>query len=115
MVIRILLGKDSWFQLEVMQFPLTAENWLRKSKMKLEIPARTRSQYATQAIDALFYRPIFQISHFVSRSNIPDHGARRILKALEKTLIIRELRPGKGRRAGILVFPELIKITEAKR
>lgn len=79
--------------------------------MKQRIPEITRSQYAIQAIDALFDRPIFQVSDFISRSAIPKDSARRMINTLRKEKIITNLRPGSGRRAAILSFPALIEIT----
>ena len=81
-------------------------------KMKQEVPKIIRSQYGIQAIDALFDRPIFQSADFIRRSQIPKESAIRILNALKKTELIRDIRPGKGRRAALRIFPELIKITE---
>jgi len=84
-------------------------------RMKLEIPKAIRSQYLVEAIDALFDRPIFLNTNFIERSQIPKDSALRILKALKDKGFVRDLRPGRGRRAAILVFPELIAITERKR
>jgi len=83
-------------------------------RMKTEVPTVIRSQYAVQAIDALFDRPIFRIADFIRRSGIPTATARRILNALREQGRIRDLRPGRGRRAVILIFPELIGITEGR-
>jgi Fic family protein len=84
-------------------------------RMKAEIPEATRSQYAIQAIDALFDRPIFTSTDFMARSKIPEDSARRILKTLKDRGVVGNLRAGKGRRAGVLVFPDLIEITEKGR
>ena len=77
-------------------------------RMKQIVPTFIRSQYTIQAIDW----PVFQTTDFIRRSGIPKDSARRILEVLGKNGIIRELRSGKGRRASILMFPELISITE---
>ena len=81
-------------------------------KMKQTIPEITRSQYAINVIDAMFRQPIFNTTDFVKLSGIPRDSGFRILNALKKAKIIIPLREGKGRRAGILVFPELLRITE---
>lgn len=81
-------------------------------RMKQSLPEIIRSQYAVQAIDALFDRPVFQISDFINRSKIPEASARRILNGLRKNGSVKELRAGGGRRAAVLIFPELIAITE---
>lgn len=81
-------------------------------KMKQEVPAVTRSQYAVQAIDSLFRRPIFRTTDFITDSKIPKFTAFRILNELERKGILNVLRESKGRRAAILMFNELIEITE---
>lgn len=81
-------------------------------EMKQDVPAITRSQYAIQAIDILFRRPIFRTTDFIKDSKIPKHTAIRILNELESKGILKVLREGKGRRPAILVFKELIEITE---
>ena len=84
-------------------------------RIKQEIPKIIRSQYGIQAIDTLFDRPIFQSTDFIRRSKIPKESAIRIINALKGAALIRDIRPGKGRRAAILIFPELITITERGR
>ena len=81
-------------------------------KMKQEIPKIIRSQYGVQAIDALFDRPIFRSTEFIARSRIPKESAIRIINVLKETGVIRDIRPGRGRRAAVMIFPELIEITE---
>jgi len=84
-------------------------------RMKQEIPKVIRSQYGIQAIDTLFDRPIFQSTDFIRRSKIPKESAIRIINALKKAALVRDVRPGRGRRAAIMIFPELITITERGR
>ena len=81
-------------------------------RMKKEIPGTLRSQYVVQAIDALFERPVFSSSDFIASTKIPRESAFRILSLLKRHKLLTDLRPGKGRRATILMFPELLKITE---
>ena len=81
-------------------------------KMKREIPDIVHSQYAVQAIDALFDRSIFSSSDFVVHSKVPRDSALRILKDLKKKEIIRDIRPSRGRQAAIIIFPQLINIVE---
>jgi hypothetical protein len=80
--------------------------------MKRKVPEVTRSQYAIQAIDALFDRPIFSFSTFASCSQIPSPSAKRMIAALKEGGIIRDLTAGKGRRGAIMTFPDLFRITE---
>lgn len=84
-------------------------------RMKAEVPKAIRSQYVIQAIDALFDRPIFTSTDFIARSGIPKASGLRILKALRDKGLVGDLRAGKGRRAGVLAFPDLIEITEKGR
>jgi len=81
-------------------------------RMKTEIRDLTRSQYAFSALDALFYKPIFQTSDFVQRAVIPKQTALPILRTLREAGILQELRPPSGRRPGILAFRELLTIVE---
>ncbi|MFH1743625.1 MAG: Fic/DOC family N-terminal domain-containing protein [bacterium] len=82
-------------------------------RMKEKVPTIVRSRYSIQAIDALFSWPIFPVSGFVTRSKIPKDSARRIIAALRANAIIEDVRPGRGRRAAILLFRELISIARA--
>lgn len=84
-------------------------------RMKQEVQDVIRSQYLIQAIDALFDHPIFRSTDFIAWSKIPKDSAHRILKALKDGGIIRDIRPGRGRRAAIMTFTELIGITEGVR
>lgn len=80
--------------------------------MKQYVPKATRSQYAIRAIDALFDHPVFRSSDFIHRSGIPKDSALRILGELKKNGVVSELRPGSGRRAAVMIFPQLMQITE---
>jgi Fic family protein len=82
-------------------------------RMKQAVPTITRSQYAIQAIDALFDRPIFQSGDFITRSGIPRDSALRILRALRQHNLLADLRPPQGRRGAVMIFAELIRITAA--
>ena len=81
-------------------------------RMKADVPKAIRSQYTIQAIDALFDRPIFQSRGFANRSGIPKDSALRILNNLKQNDIVRDLRPKRGRRGAIMIFSELVQITE---
>jgi Fic family protein len=74
----------------------------------------THSQYAIAALDFLFKTPIFSASVFASEARIPRQTAKRILGLCRKEALLKELRPGSGRRATIFAFPELINITEGR-
>jgi len=81
-------------------------------RMKDEVPKAIRSQYTIKAIDAIFDRPVFRSADFAKRSKIPKESAYHILSVLKKERIIQDLRPGRGRRAAVLIFQQLIDITE---
>jgi Fic family protein len=81
-------------------------------RMKRQVPRAIHSQYVVQAIDTLFDRPIFRSTDFVRRSAIPRDSALRILRELRKSGIVTDLRPGRGRTASIMVFRELLEITQ---
>ena len=53
--------------------------------MKQNVPSITRSQYAIQAIDALFNQPIFQSTDFMARSKIPKDKRLADYQCFEKT------------------------------
>ena len=81
-------------------------------RMKRDVPAITHSQYAIQAIDAIFQRPIFQSTDFIRQSDIPKASALRILDALRSRSILEEIRPGSGRRATLYAFWDLVRIAD---
>jgi Fic family protein len=81
-------------------------------KSKPRVRALTRSQYAVQALDWLFERPIFRSSDFVNSAGIPVPTAKRIIGLLSKDGMLKPLSAGRGRRASILAFTELLNIAE---
>ena len=80
--------------------------------MKIHFAELTRSQYAIHALDRVFERPIFKSSDFVRSANIPKATAQRILNILKSDGVLREIRPGSGRRAATLAFFDLLNIAE---
>jgi Fic family protein len=83
-------------------------------EMKRRVPEMTRSQYAIQALDWIFERPIFRTTDFVGAAGIPAPTARRFLGVLQEGAVLRVLAAGSGRRAGILAFPALLNIAEGR-
>jgi Fic family protein len=81
-------------------------------RMKSEIQQAIRSQYSIQALDALFASPMFTSVAFSKKSQIPRESSYHILSILKDKGIIKEHRPGRGRRSAVLIFNELIDITE---
>lgn len=74
----------------------------------------TRSQYGVRALDWFFSRPIFVASDFVARAGIPEPTARRILRLVRESGLLRDLRPASGQRPAVLAFPELLNICEGR-
>ena len=75
----------------------------------------TRSQYAIYALDWVFERPIFRASDFVAGSGIPKPTARRILNVLREGGILKTIQEGRGRRAAVVAFPDLLNIAEGEQ
>jgi Fic family protein len=78
------------------------------------IAEQTHSQYAVRALDWFFNRPIFKTSDFVASAGIPKPTANRIVRVVREAKLLRELRPASGRRAALLIFPELLNIAEGR-
>lgn len=84
------------------------------AELKPKIAELTRSQYAIHALDWIFERPIFRGPDFVTGAKIPGPTARRILALLRKQGMLREIVQGRGRRAGMFAFSQLLNIAEGK-
>ena len=65
-------------------------------------------------LDAIFSKPIFETTDFITRTGINKPTALGLLRQLKSNDILKELRPGSGRRAAVLCFPELLNIAEGK-
>jgi Fic family protein len=74
----------------------------------------THSQHAIHALDYIFDQPIFNSTSFKNGSGIPDSTARRILTLFIEDGLLRVAREQSGKRSRVLVFPELLNITEGK-
>ncbi len=83
-------------------------------KVKGRIVKMTHSQHAIHALDYIFDQPIFSSKSFKKGSGIPDSTARRILALFIKDGLLSVVRERSGRRPQMLVFSELINITEGK-
>ncbi len=84
--------------------------------MKIRVVDVTHSQYAIQALDAIFDRPIFKTTDFAVRSGIPTkQTAMGLLRLLQKAGILKVLFEGSGSRPATLAFPELINIAEGRQ
>ncbi len=83
-------------------------------RVKEQVVDITHSQHAIRAIDFLFNTPIFATPTFVTHSGIPKPTANRILTLLRDEKLLQTVQEGRGRRAGIYVFRELLNIAEGK-
>jgi len=81
-------------------------------KLKPKIVDITKSQFAMQALDALFEQPIFSTTSFIERSKIPKFSALRILKALRDEKVIRFVIEGKGNQPSVMRFDRLFNIVK---
>ncbi|RME21153.1 MAG: Fic family protein [Deltaproteobacteria bacterium] len=82
--------------------------------LKPQVVEWTHSQYAVGALDWLFSRPIFKSTDFVRDSQIPNPTARRLLTVFKNNGLVKEISPGRGRRAAVLTFPRLLNIAEGQ-
>jgi Fic family protein len=83
-------------------------------KTKDQVVELTHSQHSIKALDFMFNTPIFSTPTFVRFSSIPKPTASRILTLLRDKGILLTVREGRGRRAGIYVFRELLNIAEGR-
>jgi len=77
--------------------------------MKRDLPRILKSRYTLQALDAIFYRPLFSVTEFARMSGIPKLSAYQIVKALQEREILRVYKKGAGRRPKMLLFNQLIE------
>ena len=83
-------------------------------RMQRAVADLTRSQFSAQVVDFIFSRPVFSSRHFVDATGIPRETALRLLRILRDAALLLTIREGAGRRAAILVFPEILSIAEAR-
>lgn len=82
--------------------------------LKPKVAEWTHSQYAIHAQDWIFGRPIFRSTQFIADAQIPKATARRLLNELKENGLLREISPGRGQRAAVLIFPKLLNIAEGQ-
>jgi Fic family protein len=71
----------------------------------------TGSQWAINALDYIFAKPIFRNSAFTSQSGIPSQTAHRISGALAEEGLLGVIQPASGRRSALYEFGPLLGIT----
>jgi Fic family protein len=84
------------------------------ARLKDKVAEWTHSQHSIRAVDFIFETPIFTAPSFTNHSRIPKPSAARILAILRDKSVLKSLRAGKGRRAGIYAFRELLNVAEGK-
>jgi len=87
-------------------------------ELKIQIQEITHSQYSVYLLDAIFSKPIFQVSDLVKKLNkecgIHEKTTPGLLRQLREANILQELQAASGRRSAILYFPRLINRAEGK-
>jgi Fic family protein len=81
-------------------------------RIKTQVADLTHSQHTMRAVDFLFQSPIFGAPAFTNYADIPKPTANRILTILRDAGILLTLEEGRGRRAGIYAFRELLNVAE---
>lgn len=81
-------------------------------EMKATMPDITRSQYAIQALDAIFKQPIFSTATFVESMGIARRTAIDLLNKLREAEVVLLEEPGAGQRPDLLVFPALLDMIQ---
>ena len=84
-------------------------------EMKQEIHRITHSQFTVHLLDALFNTPIFETTRLIQTTGIHKPTAMGLMRQLRQAGILKELRPGSGRRPAVLSFPKLINIAEGRK
>lgn len=113
---------DGWIEFFLKAIMLQARANNRKVRkimglyddMKVQVQDITHSQYGIQVLDAIFDRPIFKTTDFVTRTGIHKPTAMGLLRQLKGAGILVTLLEGSGQRATVLAFPRLINIAEGR-
>ena len=85
-------------------------------RMKSRFLELTHSQYAVPLLDGMFLRPIFKSTDldFAADPRPSRQAVAGLLRTLREAGVLAVLREGRGRRAQILAFKELINLCEGK-
>ena len=79
---------------------------------KREISALLHTDQAIHVVDLLFDTPVFRATDVHLRLGIQRQRAANYIRALREAGIIIEIRPARGRRAALLSFEDLWRITD---
>jgi len=83
-------------------------------KLKRDMVDWSRSQYAVQALDWTFGRPIFKSTDFVANASIPAPTAKRLLAVFRDNGLFSTLVEGRGRRSSVYALKDLLNIAEGR-
>jgi Fic family protein len=85
-------------------------------RLKTKLIELTHSRFAVPLLDHLFDQPIFRSSQLTRHSQMPSlPTVMQMLRRLRKASILKTVRKGRGRRAEIFAFVELLNLCEGKK
>lgn len=84
------------------------------ARLKHDAVAWSHSQYAVQALDWMFGRPIFKSTDFVANAGIPAPTAKRLLAVFKAHGMFSVLIEGRGRRNSVFALKSLLNVAEGK-
>lgn len=79
---------------------------------KREISELLHSDQGIYILDMLFDSPVFRANELHERLNIQRQRAAQYIRTLKNAGVITELRPASGRRPALLLFQDLLRITD---
>lgn len=85
------------------------------ARLKRDAVNWTHSQYAVQALDWMFGRPIFKSTDFVANAGIPAPTAKRLLAVFKMNGLFSVLVEGRGRRNSVFALKELLNVAEGSK
>lgn len=84
-------------------------------RLKRQVLDLTHSQFAVPLLNLLFEQPVFRTTTLEVRAGMPSRPMiMNLLGTLKREGILKTVREGRGRRAGILALPELVNLCEGK-
>jgi Fic family protein len=81
-------------------------------ELRRDVVTWTHSQYAVQALDWMFEKPVFRSTDFVATAGIPAPTAKRLLSVFRENGMFRVLVEGRGRRNSVFAFRRLLNTAE---
>ena len=86
------------------------------ARLKRELLALTRSQYAVPLLDHLFHQPIFAPRYLLAFEDMPSKPmVMELIRRLRQAEILTTLRQASGRRGQILALSELVNLCEGRK